>query len=357
MCRKCEACREEWRRLWTGRLMAEHATSVEVWFSTLTYGGGADNADAFVIAKRHIADLNKLLRRRGHVLKTFAVGEYGAKRGRAHFHVIFFWKSDPPQAVFDQDKVHWEYVDARGRAKRWWPHGFVKHERPRSTNGAMAYVLKYLDKQRGQRGEFLYSKRPMIGETYLLQRARWLASKGKSLFPGGRPTFQVRGNLKDKGPTAGRPYDYWIDTESALYERMIRAYVMAWAEFQPDRAMPECRHVRGWAEGWNSIARRDSEVQAGLTQLAVSSASIFGGKGVTASKLEVHCVEWDHEATLVRDTLSGAMELRWYDEEGAVEWREVVGGSLEEVLRKRPDGVEPYRQRRGECHGKDVMMR
>lgn len=338
ICRKCEDCKQRWLRNWTGRLMAEHAMSVETWFSTFTYGGGYDNPAAYHLDKRHLRVMYDRLNRRGFRFKPFAAGEHGSKGDRAHWHIILFWKNEPPKALFENDQAPWEYTDDRGLVKRWWDHGNVFHKVPEHHGAAMAYVLKYLDKP--DKGTFSYGKRPAIGETFLVQRARQLAQAGKMLFPKRTPTYQVPGNVKDVGEHAGQPYDYWLDTNSAMYERMIQAYVVSWLENWPGRRMAPCQFIQGWAQGLGGLARQALVPTRSMTHLASVEAMIFGGPRHDAQSLgqalEFHSVSWDDEVTLVRDRETGAMELRLYDEEGEIEWRHAIEGVDVDAAKSRP---------------------
>lgn len=225
--------------------MAEHADSRAVVFVTLTYGEGYHNPAAYVLDKEHLSRFVRNLRALGHVVKPVAAGEYGSKEERAHWHVLLFFKTEPPtEWIYDQRS--WPTYKTRRGDRRYWPHGHMYVERPRSTQACAAYILSYLDKAPGKRGEFHFPKRPAIGEPYLMRYAREKAKAGLALFPKNQPTYTVEGNVKNRGPSAGQPYDYWLDIQSPLFDRMIIEYCREWAVTQR-REMPYDRLVATWA--------------------------------------------------------------------------------------------------------------
>lgn len=88
-CGKCEFCLINKRDDWSFRLMQEYKAAKSAAFITLTY------SDKFLpetgLSKRHFQLFMKRLRKKsGERLRYYAVGEYGTKTGRAHYHAIVF---------------------------------------------------------------------------------------------------------------------------------------------------------------------------------------------------------------------------------------------------------------------------
>lgn len=88
-CGKCVFCLVNKRNDWSYRLMIEYKVSKSAAFITLTY------SDKFLpdqgVSKRHFQLFMKRLRKRsGARLRYYAVGEYGTKTGRPHYHAIIF---------------------------------------------------------------------------------------------------------------------------------------------------------------------------------------------------------------------------------------------------------------------------
>lgn len=92
-CGQCLHCRINHKRTWAGRILLEGAQN-ENCFITLTYdnehlpeGGSLDPNDWTKFKNK----LRQWYRQRtGQNLRFFAVGEYGDKTGRAHYHAILF---------------------------------------------------------------------------------------------------------------------------------------------------------------------------------------------------------------------------------------------------------------------------
>lgn len=96
-CGRCTSCRIRKRQAWTCRLILEAGTHLVSSFVTFTYNNdhvpferGEDGAPVVSLRKRHVQLLHKRLRRAGHRLRFFTVGEYGNRTGRPHYHSLYF---------------------------------------------------------------------------------------------------------------------------------------------------------------------------------------------------------------------------------------------------------------------------
>lgn len=88
-CSKCLPCLINRRSDWSFRLMQEWKRSQSSAFITLTYS--AKFVPDTGVSKKHFQLFMKRLRKRsGLKLRYYAVGEYGSKRKRAHYHAIIF---------------------------------------------------------------------------------------------------------------------------------------------------------------------------------------------------------------------------------------------------------------------------
>lgn len=145
-CGKCSYCRSRHRFQWVGRLRLEAREHEHVRFLTLTYRN-----DPGIL---QVSDLQEFLKRfRYHhgELRYFAVGEYGEKSGRGHWHLITFGNNLAlGPGVLDA---------------RCWPHGF--HLVGTATVASMSYVAGYALKGTppgSEKRPFLrMSLRPAIG--------------------------------------------------------------------------------------------------------------------------------------------------------------------------------------------------
>lgn len=88
-CGKCLVCLSKKRNEWSFRLEQEYKRSKRAAFITLTYHPRFLPDDG--LSKRHFQLFMKRLRKKSKdKLRYYAVGEYGTKTGRAHYHAIIF---------------------------------------------------------------------------------------------------------------------------------------------------------------------------------------------------------------------------------------------------------------------------
>ena len=167
-CGRCPECLKRRTSMWSFRLRKEEERSVSSHFVTLTY-----DADHVPISKNGFmtlvkSDLQKFFKRlrkshgkqhnKQYPIKYYAVGEYGSRFRRPHYHIVLFNSSE------DAIVASWS-LDGR-------PLG---HVHIGTVSGAsIAYTIKYINKGRftplhsndDREPEFpLMSKR--MGENYL----------------------------------------------------------------------------------------------------------------------------------------------------------------------------------------------
>jgi len=247
-CRKCETCLQARKRQWVGRILAEMQTCQETWFTTHTYGGGYENGEAYWIDYADIQKMFKRLRKDGYKFKYIAVGEYGEKRSRGHFHLMLFWQSDPPPVSEMNERIQFEY----------WPHGYSQIEYPRSGQGSAAYIMDYMNKANLKEAVMKYSKNPMLGSEYLQEYARKTAREGLALFAQG-DRFTIPGNLNRNGEM----FYYAVGRTTGIYPKMMEAYLEEWAIHRPDQRLPTSEDLTDYIleasqnpERWPAVTQR-----------------------------------------------------------------------------------------------------
>lgn len=171
-CGQCLACRINRRRVWTARLLLERSFHDAASFITLTYS--EENlpyeSENYLpaLCKDDLQRFWKRLRKRfGKKLRYFAVGEYGEKTTRPHYHAIVFGLSpfelDPFWMQFNGKSGY----DRHSPLSRCWEYGIVHvgEATRESTQYVAGYCLKKLTKRDDSRQrEFaLMSRRPGIG--------------------------------------------------------------------------------------------------------------------------------------------------------------------------------------------------
>lgn len=131
-CGKCRACRVNHTREWALRLMHERQYWDDAIFLTLTYSddhlptrGTLVKRDVQLFIKRVRKDLI------GRVIRYYAVGEYGEKTNRPHYHAIMFGLS------YDDSEL----------IRENWELGFIKVGYV--TYQSCRYVAEYCQKKLG----------------------------------------------------------------------------------------------------------------------------------------------------------------------------------------------------------------
>lgn len=154
-----------------GRCIAEQEYSSAAYAVTLTYGG--DEAGSAVLVYADFQRFMKRLRRRGFRVRYIVAGEYGSKKGRAHWHAVLFFQGKAPEVADNPgDPGPWEIVLDRRINWEPWPHGFAFFQQP--DYGGFAYVLKYALKDLSQQvrtGHLAMSKKPPLGADFVADLA------------------------------------------------------------------------------------------------------------------------------------------------------------------------------------------
>lgn len=171
-CHKCWQCREQAINDWVGRNIAESKTAIACHAVTLTYGrgraGDVDHERASVLTYSDVQKYLKLLRRHGYPVRYFVTGEYGSKKGRAHWHIMLYWQKHVPKHVLDRN-----FEDDH------WPHGWSFWTVP--TPHAVRYNCKYIQKDMGEaerQGHLAMSKKPPLGTAFFQQMAAQYVEQG-----------------------------------------------------------------------------------------------------------------------------------------------------------------------------------
>lgn len=137
-CGKCYPCKSRRVSGWSFRMQHEAERSDSALFITLTYRQEAlqySPNGLQTLSKRHVQLFMKLLRRNTEKntqnqiwdkkIKYYAVGEYGTKSKRPHYHLIIF---------------NAEYANI----EKSWPHGDVHYGQ--LSPASASYTLKYISK-------------------------------------------------------------------------------------------------------------------------------------------------------------------------------------------------------------------
>ena len=225
-CRVCDQCIAVRRHGWVARAMAEKAMWKHTLCIALTYNDATqENRDA--AAMFAYADVRAFLNRLRSAcrddakrlnwngtlpqIKFLAAGEQGSRNGRCHWHLIIYsdWDIRTVGEVTLKKRVLTDPRDMLTIGKRvkrlhWslWGKGFVTFQEP--DQGGMNYVLSYClkdqfteEKSEGTArhakaenfatGLFRMSKRPAIGDSWIIQKMETLLAANSVL-----PSLQIK---------------------------------------------------------------------------------------------------------------------------------------------------------------------
>lgn len=223
-CGNCAECRQAHRSSWAFRLDYEAFNSPLSLFITLTYDNDhlcfADN-DLPVLNYSDLRNYFKKLRKEGYEFKYFAVGEYGEKFGRPHYHVLLFSKK-----VFTQDY----------KIREKWEHGESHIKLVDAAN--IRYCLKDMLKMRGEFDHLEKPFRPQIrvskglGFSYL-DKTKNFHKQNFYDVPLGLP---LEGQPKSLMPR------YYRDKIFNRFEKEVQSVVLARNAIERQRKRTHTRH-------------------------------------------------------------------------------------------------------------------
>lgn len=238
-CHRCWQCRRDRINDWVGRCIAESATSDTTLRLTLTYGRddhyGVNHPRSQML---HYEDVQEYLKRLrfwtpGKV-RFFCTGEYGTAKGRAHWHLILFFRGGlPPRIRLDERYLHEADDDCP-----LWSHGWSFWEL--ADPEKMRYAVKYLlpdgvggfDRVRRQ------STRPELGREFFKRQASAYVSQGLPPLD----TYRFPNDWDRKG----RPREYRL-TRAALY-KFLSDYAMFWKGQHGDESWPQSELMDAWCD-------------------------------------------------------------------------------------------------------------
>lgn len=235
-CRFCPICRGNRVNDYVGRCLAEMQDSDGAVALTLTYAG--DVPQAYVLCYKDVQLMLKSLRNDGHSVRYIVAGEYGERKGRAHWHIVLFFKGKVPQLPHER-RIHWEY----------WPHGLVYPQAPDPLG--FAYLVKYALKPSGDQSfakSLGMSKKPPLGHEFFMRLAGDLVDRS---LPIHAPTYSFAGVLDRNG----KHREYWL--QGRMRAMFVDRYVTLWR----DRFGQEPPQTE-WLDGHlDKIARKEMDAE------------------------------------------------------------------------------------------------
>lgn len=167
-CRDCNLCRSSRKREWSGRIVLEAGSHPFNTFVTLSYRdeelehahadwNGKEPLLATLVPKHLQEWLKRLRRGYGGKIRYFAVGEYGGRTGRPHYHIALFGF---PNCVYGQTNLKQKICCGPcERIKMSWVHGSVYLGELNEKSAS--YVAGYVQKK--MTGDEIWTKEKLKG--------------------------------------------------------------------------------------------------------------------------------------------------------------------------------------------------
>lgn len=250
-CRSCWQCRSKRVNNWVGRAIAERLTSDRVDVVTLTYGHDTrmysdevrDHPHARALHYEDVQGYLMRVRNNSDGLRFFCTGEYGSLKGRAHWHLIAYWKGEPVRNIEHGKRFHhWaetpEQAQAEGSryssGKPLWDEGFSFITQARDHD--IRYVAKYLLKDANDVGDLQTEKRlglsckPPLGDEWFRGLARRHCEQG--LAPQNFK-YELPGVYLTDGETKA---EFWLQDRSA--RNFLDHFVREWRAMYGNEKFP-----------------------------------------------------------------------------------------------------------------------
>lgn len=156
-CGTCDICMYKKSQEWSIRIQLEmdyYGGSERSAFVTLTYSDDQLPQDHSV-HKQELQNYIKRLRERlkDREIKYYAIGDYGEKHGRPHYHLVIMNvdardRANNLKRLKLKEPIIKTYDDWYHMHEAWQGKGFTDIQVPRSTGGVGGYVAKYVTKIR-----------------------------------------------------------------------------------------------------------------------------------------------------------------------------------------------------------------
>lgn len=255
-CQECLQCRLQVVNDWVGRCIAESKVSAHTMRLDLTYGSDpayknakVDHRHAQVLCYTDVQDYLKRLRLYTEgTVRFMCTGELGSEKGRAHWHLVLFFKTKlPPNLILRQRYIH-DASKPGGPERTLWPHGWSYWDdaNARSIRYACKYILK--DIGDNEKREHRYSKHPPLGHDWFNMAAmRYVKQK---LSPQG-----LEYTFPDSIGPDGMPFRYRMSPATAYY--FFTAFMDYWRVAYGNEDWPASELVEKYFEEQIRRQRRD----------------------------------------------------------------------------------------------------
>jgi hypothetical protein len=236
-CRKCWQCKRNRVNDLVGRCIAESKYATQTYAVTLTYANDA-GVNAVSLVYKDVQDFMKRLRKR-YKVRYICAGEYGTAKGRAHWHIILFFKGEAPK-IEEDVRVNWKY----------WDKGFSYFQQPdwKGFQYVLKYVLKDTDLDSAD-SHLAMSKKPPIGYEFFEELAKQHVEQ--AVIPRNF-MYKIGGIRKDNGT------EKVFMMQGKTRENFMNAFKEGW--IQKYGKEPSSEFYEEWDEKNYSVEYTDEEL-------------------------------------------------------------------------------------------------
>jgi len=177
-CGKCLGCKADQARDWAIRIEHEARLHDQKCFLTLTYSDEYLPADRKIDRELLTKKMKELQRKLDIGLRYFAVGEYGDKTRRPHYHAVLYGTDllGGSSSTRGDKYIH-------PAISGLWPYG--NHEIQPYDDGTAVYTAGYVSKKIGDPECFsIKSTRPPLGKAYCIKDAERILANGTAIING-----------------------------------------------------------------------------------------------------------------------------------------------------------------------------
>lgn len=325
-CRHCWRCRLDRVYDWVGRAIAENEVCTRAYFVTMTYGRTNRIGESLEDRARtlHYPDIQKWLKRirKNHNVRYIVTGEYGSKKGRAHWHALLFFRGKLPDV-----KLGFKYWGTGPHnTDPFWTDGHTQWEtfHPAHAKYVCKYMLKSDDALHPSMA--MLSKKPPLGHEYFVKRAEWYVEQGLS-------PQDMKYTFPHLHSGKGKPREYYLQGVSR--DNFLAAFIEKWRAKHGKDSWPYSELIEDMLDR-EAMPERDKR----LAERPAAPRASSPLQRYEAPPLERYPTQrygvWNHQPRAVGVDAklnlwkcwdrsdSSAVPLYWsYDQNGFAGWQEV----------------------------------
>lgn len=278
--------------------------------------GDTTTLSASVLTYKDVQKYFKRLRIDGYEFRYMVSGEYGSRKGRAHWHMLMFWQNKiPPHEEIDgpcqgrtwNDKYWTKHKDSDGGHVHW------QHFSYRAAKYVCKYLMKNESDEKAQ-SIIRWSRKPILG----FQHLEWWAEEHirQGLVPA-KPLYWFPEVLN---PTTKKPLEFWMSEAAQKY--FCKYFIKRWIAEKGQHPLFSA-YSKFIEEYEDDVAQRLTSEQLERRKfMRLPEFSCVDENG------EIHPWEYDQKLNVYR-TVDGHPRFYWsHDQWGNLKWTEEIKNAV-----------------------------